>query len=154
MQDDLDRLIDDALAGYSSAEPLAGLEQRVLRRVRTVRRRHWWGLALIPAAAVLVLALLPARHVDVAMAPPRIVEPQPIGAATVMERLPQAPKRHRTAPPNPKRESFPTVSPLTPEEQALVELARTTPEQLPPPPAQELEIKPIEIAPLVPDGRQ
>jgi hypothetical protein len=155
MQDDLDRLIDNALAGYSSAEPLAGLEQRVLRRVRTVRRRRWWGLVLIPAAAVLVLALLPARHVDVAMAPPpRFVEPEPIGDATVMERSPQARRRPRRIQPNRNREYFPTPTPLTPEERVLVELARTKPEQLPPPPAQELEIKPIEIAPLVPDGRQ
>src|SRR5436305_7129563 len=107
MQDDLDRLIDCGLAGYSSAEPLVGLEQRVLRRVRAVRRRRWWGLVLIPAAAVLVLALLPARHIDVAMAPaPPVVEPErePIRAATVMERLPQARRSPRRVQSPPKRE--------------------------------------------------
>src|SRR5436305_2365987 len=100
MQDDLDRLIDCGLAGYSSAEPLVGLEQRVLRRVRSVRRRRRWGLVLIPAAAVLVLAVLPPKHspgTAAKLVPPAIVERErePIGAATVRERLPQARRSHR-----------------------------------------------------------
>jgi len=148
-------MIDGALASYSTAEPLAGLEQRVLQRVRAARRRRrWWGLLAAPVAAALVLALLPAKRVEIAVAPTPRAEQEPIGVATVRERSPQAPRRPHPIQSNPKRESFPTFSPLTPEEQALVELARTKPQQLPPPPARELEIKPIEIAPLNPDGRQ
>jgi hypothetical protein len=156
MQDDLDRLIDSGLAAYSSAEPLAGLEQRVLRRVRLVRRRRWWGLMLVPAAAALVFALMPAKRLEIAVTPPRrpTVETltQPIHTATVKP-LPR-PRRPRPVASNPKREFFPTLTPLTTEERVLVQVARATPQQLLPPPAKELEIKPIEIAPLIPDGRQ
>jgi hypothetical protein len=157
MQDDLDRLIDSGLAGYSSAEPLEGLEQRVVQRVRAVeaarKRRRWWGLLALPATAALVFALLPANRIEVAATPPPPVR-EPIRAVTVRERLPRAPHHRRPVRSNPKREYFPTLTPLTPEEHVLVELARSKPQQLPPPPVQELEIKPIEIAPLVPDGRQ
>jgi len=155
MQDEL----DDLMAGYSTAEPLAGLEDRILQRVRAVestrKRRRWWRLLAVPAAAALVFALLPARRVEVVVAPPpRVVEPEPVRSATAMERSPHRRKRPSPVRSNPKREYFPTLSPLTPEEQVLVELARSQPAQLPPPPAEEIAIKPIEIAPLVPDGRQ
>jgi hypothetical protein len=154
MQDDLDRLIDSGLAAYSSAEPLAGLEQRVLQRVRTVRRRRWWGLILVPAAAALVFALMPAKRLEIAVTPPPppVVQPirEPVQTAIVAKRA----SRRRSVQSSPKREFFPTLTPLTTEERALVQLARATPQQLLPPPAKELEIKPIEIAPLIPDGRQ
>ena len=56
MEDDLDKLIDGALSAYSAAEPLAGLEQRVLGRVRAAqasRRRRWrWALAAATVAAL------------------------------------------------------------------------------------------------------
>jgi hypothetical protein len=60
MQDDLDRLIDGALSGYSNVEPLAGLEDRVLNRVRVEasrRRRRIWILGVLAAPALVALVL-------------------------------------------------------------------------------------------------
>ena len=36
--DDFDRTVDDALAEYRDAEPLAGVEERVLQRLRLQHR--------------------------------------------------------------------------------------------------------------------
>jgi hypothetical protein len=55
--DNLDQALDAALAQYSSAEPLAGLEQRVLNRVRAAgraRRIGPWVLAVGLAVVVVV----------------------------------------------------------------------------------------------------
>src|SRR5689334_13663221 len=58
--DELDRRIDSALVGYSDAEPLAGLEERVLRRVRVASRRRMlgWAVTLAAAAALVVTAIV------------------------------------------------------------------------------------------------
>src|SRR5437899_8565804 len=63
-KDELDRMIDGALATYSGAEPLAGLEERVLNRVRVAeaerpRPRLWrWVLAGSVLAALVVAIVL------------------------------------------------------------------------------------------------
>src|SRR4051812_23921312 len=66
MHDELDNLIDGALAQYASAEPLAGIEQRVLDRVHLAesRRRRWrWTLVLAaPAVAAALLVVLAPQH--------------------------------------------------------------------------------------------
>src|SRR3954465_14849748 len=57
----LDKLLDGALANYGTAEPLRGLEERVLGRLEGERsRRPWWMWAAVTVAAmaVLVMALL------------------------------------------------------------------------------------------------
>jgi hypothetical protein len=59
LNDDFDRILDDALAEYREAEPLAGLEDRVLQRVKSQaerRRKLWWQWSAI-AAATAVLAI-------------------------------------------------------------------------------------------------
>jgi hypothetical protein len=162
MRDELDRLIDGALADYSAAEPLAGLEQRVLDRVRDAqrsRRRRWRGMLAVAAPAVAaILAVVVSRRPEtppiaalppspappaVAMAPP----PAPVGIAT--------PRRIAPKPrPLPKRDVFPTPSPLTREERLLVQLAESRPEILEFKPLESIEIKPIEIAPLQIGGDQ
>ncbi len=60
----LDQWLDDALSGYSAAEPRFGLEQRVINRVRaegTVRARKWnlwrWMPAFGAIAAVIIVAV-------------------------------------------------------------------------------------------------
>ena len=60
MDDNLDRQIDCALAAYSDAEPLAGLEERIVARVRlaSARRRRWWWAAAVPAAAAVAVVLI------------------------------------------------------------------------------------------------
>jgi hypothetical protein len=59
--DELDRILDGALAHYSGAEPLAGLEQRILNRVRAenaapragrVRFARWAVAVGVAVAAV------------------------------------------------------------------------------------------------------
>jgi len=62
-QDELERLLDVALARYT-AEPRAGLEERVLANLRAETQRGsqraWWGwsaLALVAAALVIATAL-------------------------------------------------------------------------------------------------
>jgi hypothetical protein len=52
--DEFDQLLDGALAEYREAEPLAGLEDRVLQRLRLQteqRRKLWWRWSAIAAAA-------------------------------------------------------------------------------------------------------
>jgi len=59
-RDEMDRLIDGALASYSSVEPLAGLEGRVGSRVRVAGRQRMfgWGLAVAVAASVVVVGIM------------------------------------------------------------------------------------------------
>lgn len=58
--DEFDQVLDDALAEYREAEPLAGLEDRVLQRLRfeTERRRklRWRWSAITAVAAGLTVA--------------------------------------------------------------------------------------------------
>jgi hypothetical protein len=57
----LDKVLDEALSDYREAEPLAGLEDRVLQRLRLqpeVRRRSWWKWGAFAAcAAMLAIAV-------------------------------------------------------------------------------------------------
>jgi hypothetical protein len=57
----LDPILDEALSEYREAEPLAGLEDRVLQRLRLQpekRRTAWWKWgALATCAALLLVAL-------------------------------------------------------------------------------------------------
>lgn len=55
----LDNLLDEALSAYRAAEPLAGIEDRVLQRLRlqpAERRAAWWKWSAV-AACVAMLAL-------------------------------------------------------------------------------------------------
>ena len=168
MQDDLDRLIDGALADYSSAEPLAGLEVRVINRVRATeaaRKRRWrWQLALAaPVLAAIVIAVLvrkPQPPAITRVVPPRCrveTAPPPPPLAAVRHLAPRPAARTRRASAHsqlPKRATFPTLTPLTNEERLLVKLAEFHPHGLLARPAEEIEIKPIQIAPLRIDGGQ
>jgi hypothetical protein len=164
MHDELDKLIDGALAEYSSAQPLAGIEQRVLDRVRLAQaaRRRWrWSLLVaVPALAAGLLVLFAPKPqpqpVPVAVvAPP----PAPVVQPTIRAAVPSrgATKRRPATvrrPELPKRGVFPTISPLTGEERLLVQLAQSNPRFFEARPADSLEIKPIEIAPIQIDGAQ
>jgi hypothetical protein len=164
MHDEFDKLIDGALSSYSTAEPLAGLEQRVLDRVRATeasrRRRLWWAaLALATPALAAILFFAPVRKPDpipiatVTPQPSARVEPAPPPPSAAPKRALAKPRR---APARvlPKREVFPTLSPLTPEERLLVQLAESRPQMLLTRPVGDIEIKPIEIAPLHIDGNR
>jgi hypothetical protein len=54
--DQFDELVDYALSEYRDAEPLSGLEDRVLQRLQPVGRRFaWWMWGAIAICAALVL---------------------------------------------------------------------------------------------------
>jgi hypothetical protein len=59
MNDEFDNILDEALAEYREAEPLAGLEGRVLRRLAepVQRRRAWWGWSFAAGLPMALLAL-------------------------------------------------------------------------------------------------
>lgn len=173
--DELDRLLDEALASYSSEEPRPGLEQRVLGRVRaagTPRRFGWWRWAVaIPVfASLLVLAINHWSKPQQPTAERNLASARPAAATVVapVQLRHAAPHRARrvvnrpmvTRSPLPKREVFPLPAPLSPEERALVDLVTRFPDQ-----AREIlieadrrsrqpiEIPRIEIPPL-PDGSE
>jgi hypothetical protein len=163
MRDELDDLIDGAIAEYSAAEPLAGLEQRVLNHVRLARparRPRWWcALALVApglaAAFLLVSAREPAPSPIVAVTAPRApVEPLPPAVVPATPKPPAKLRRAAGARVLPKRGTFPTLSPLSREERLLVQLADSRPQLLLAQPVDEVQIKPIEITPLQIDGGQ
>jgi hypothetical protein len=128
-RNELDRLIDRALADYSGADPLAGLEERLLNRIRVMEAgRGWrfaWALACV-AVAALVGAVIGVRaprapvlkHSDVAVAMAhggRVREAEKPGVTPKRLVKPRAPRQRVL----PKREQFPAPAPMTAEERAL-----------------------------------
>ena len=173
-RDELDGLIDGALSEYSSADPMDGLEDRVLRRVqaaRAARRSPWFyrlGLA-IPALAALLLAgmaLWMGRDSQPfttdATRKAAVSEPSPLTSGPRLSPAPAArvvePKRgNRTgrgysAPARslPKEECFPAPAPMTDEERALVAWVRRAPIEAAQAFAdlQKRSAEPIEIQPI------
>jgi hypothetical protein len=167
-RNELDRLIDHSLAMYIAQEPLAGLEDRVLNRIRLDndgRRRATWRWALaVPAFAAVILVVVISRDSRTPVAP----KPAPIGTAHVETPAPAAPapatihaalpgratKPTRTLP---KRDQFPTPTPLTPEERASVAMPPLPPAALQAladlqKSSEEIRIEPLEIPPLDTDG--
>ncbi len=74
MAEDLDDILQKALTSYSAAEPLTGLEERILARVRSTRVRRGTGLWAW-AALVLTLACffwVASQHEPAVVAPVRV----------------------------------------------------------------------------------
>jgi hypothetical protein len=144
--DELDKVLDAALARYATEEPLAGLEQRVLNRVRAegrVRRFKWgrWALAIlivcIIAPAVLWKRPQP-RTMEGGLQPARGFSP-----AVAERRLPRRPARR------------PVLPALSREERAWLALAARAPDQireaslgLKPLSAEPIQVEEIKIEPL------
>ena len=168
-KDKLDRTIDSALAAYSDAEPLAGIEERVLYRVQVAeagrRRVIAWAFAFVAAAALVVpvIVVRAPRHSGpktYVVGIPAVTRPVP-----VTEKLRVAPKQRATshAPrkkPLPKEERFPAHTPITTEERALLALAEHPKDaenafaDLRKRSDAPVEIQPIQIPPLESDGAQ
>ena len=160
--DKLDQLIDGALASYADAEPLAGLEERVLNRARVARaggrRVLAWTVGLAIAASVAMVGIVVRSERQVApkaMAPAAVktqVVPAPeIQRAVRVRRVVRA-RRARALP---KLEQFPAPSPMTAEERALVAFVVRDPEEalqtfseLQTQTYEPIKIQPIRIAPL------
>lgn len=107
-----DGLLNEALASYTGREPRPGIEERVLRRVRAPRlaRRSGWALALLTAACVIVMTMIP-RQEALELPPPRIALAPPAMVKSEASRVIGRPER------------FPTPAPLTREERMLLALA-------------------------------
>ena len=142
--------IETALASYADPGPDSGLKRRILSRIaaEAVRspRRRWlgWAVALPFAAACLLLFMLfshprtnhlPAtRRSSVAQSPVTpsteaanraIARPAPAGRSEAPLHKPRV--RRKTfaakATPLPKLDIFPSLQPLSPQEQAVVDFA-------------------------------
>lgn len=148
MRDDarngLDQRLDAALAGYASVEPPPGMEQRILGRVRASEERRrfvWWRWAAAIPALACAIALFVYRDAPT-VEPPRVAlvtPPAPVLSPPVAKRA----SRPRPVP-LPKREVFPTPTPLSPGERALLVLVAQSPEK-----ALEL-LTPVEPKPIEP----
>ena len=165
--DELDRRIDNALAGYAGVEPLAGLEERVMRQVRMASRRRvlGWAAAIAVAASVVVTVsvvrvprvVTPTYRVGV----PAVMRPAPVVEKARVVTMRRARTRARRARPLPKLEQFPTPTPLTAEERALIAFVGRYPkeaqqafEDLRKRSEEPIEIQPIQIPPLEDSGAQ
>lgn len=147
----LNHALDAALAKYSSVEPRAGLEERILAGLQSERDRMpthaWWRWSAVGiVAAVIVFALVltwkakqPARTVAQHLsAPSTIVGPSPTQVAAIGEahRIPDVRARYKAARHQvhlpvataaPKLDQFPSPRPLTREELALVRYVKEFP---------------------------
>lgn len=174
---EFEAILRDALAEYRDAEPLTGLEARILRRVQGPQRRAWWGWSIAAGLAMALLAVAawfelrdpPYRPVSTYQASadrPVFGQAPPMahtrgGPADLPQFTPKSsdhlPRRtvaaqtpRATVVPPSVREEFPASSPMTSEERALLALANTDPDALRTLPGneKELAIAPITIQPL------
>ena len=133
--DERDRLLDEALSSYSAEEPRPGLEQRVLNRIRAeagARRRAWaqWYIAIPALCLLAVVALVGWPRREPAPAPRRPVAqaPEVKKPVVVPTRMRKPARQPRTRVAGlPKLEQFPSPSPLTEEERALLEFVMRSP---------------------------
>lgn len=170
--DEMDSLVHDALSEYRDAEPLAGLEERVLRRLdedREKRRTPWSRWAVLAACAAVVAAALwirpsnpPAQQKRVSQQEgAKTSEASPAAAATnaasIVKNLSEPQRRvpkpsgqlalaaaNESHGTNPRLpEQFPAPVALTSDEQALVfTLNKSSKTRL----AQSEADKPVDIA--------
>jgi hypothetical protein len=133
-RNELDRVLDEALASYTACEPRAGLAGRVLARLESERRpRRWTWLLGVPAFAGMAVLLMM----------PRPQEPEPLRAMLPVPVIPQeAYERSRSEPAPPRIRPVP--------QKPLITLARIDPEvaQWLTRPLTPLEIGPVEIRQL------
>ena len=160
--DDWEGLIDGELSRYADAEPLAGLDERVLRKIRLERSGKRWfaaGVWAVVAVAVCVMVTVTVKSDRQIVATPTIpiqkaaVEetgPLSVDAARVVVR-----RRAKVARALPKQDIFPMPTPLTVEERALLAFVRRNPdgaarafEDMAKWADSPIEIKPIAIEPL------
>lgn len=156
-RDELDRMLDAALAKYATAEPRPGLEERVLANWRAERARvpdrAWWRCSVIAAVMAVFLATLALTwrsdkhpHLVVANRPALTTQPpkeramQTVSNAQSNGVRPVRPNATRkvAAPPSPptvaiarppKRDRFPSPQPLSEQEKILQSYVAENPEQ-------------------------
>lgn len=153
-QDELDRLLNNALAKYSAAEPRPGLEERILTNLRDEHigapALAWWQWVMVPALAMAVLALGLWWQFGKSIAPPIANHPvvsapsMNLGGPEIAHRDTNTPaprkvvRTRRTRPQSPvmafktatpKLDQFPSPQPLSEEELALAKYASAYPEE-------------------------
>ncbi len=157
-RDELDALLDAALATYVDFEPSPGLTPRILAAASDLHRRPsvgWlsWAIPALAAALLMTVFLThrPAERRETSqptadLSAPRVpasAERSPNTSAKsiateLTQRLGSTPPRAArsarttapTPPPLPRQNVFPTPTPLSPEEQALAALVNRNPEKV------------------------
>jgi hypothetical protein len=164
MPDEFDHLLDASLKRYVEGPQHTGLEERILIRARSIRqeRRMRWYLPVlavlaVPAlAAFLLLAVWPAsQHKPVRrepMASRNIPAPHrmtPVTASVPAAGKPKPPKAGRVVP------LLRAHGPLTVQEQLLLQVAATQPEQMVrlSKPMDSIAVPLLEIQPLLEEER-
>jgi hypothetical protein len=157
----IDRVLEEALAEYSSAEPLAGIEQRVLRRVRAEGARtrgtlwRWVFVAgAVVAASITFMAVVRMRPVpDPVRVIAQVPKPMPRMASA------QPSRKRSTRPGLPRRRDFPIPAPVSQEERALLALVTRSPDEtreafrdLQQRSTEPIRLEEIKIEPLQSDG--
>ena len=152
--DDLDHLLDSALAKYAAVELRMGLEERVMAHLQAdaqqPSRRSWlqWGLSTAFAAIVVVAALawrssriphpLVANHppaitqgpsLEEANSRPRSVEGAPIAKHPSMRTRATRRAHSSTEATHPMLDQFPSPQPLSTEEIALAMYVKNFPKE-------------------------
>jgi hypothetical protein len=145
-RDQLDRVLDSALATYADPGPDSGLERRILSRIANeaapAPRRRWlaWAIALPVAAGLLLFMLVshpwsnqplttPEANASRQPVQPSIeaarrpaARPAPARRSKASLRKPQLPRKTLAADSSrpPKLDIFPSIQPLSSDEQSLV----------------------------------
>jgi hypothetical protein len=147
-QNDLDRMLDSALAKYTAVEPRTGLEKRVLANLRVERTRiadhAWWrrGLAVTMTAVVIVVVAVGLRSSKPSQPlvknTPSVTTPNPLKPETRKPVTQMANRNENVLPPRrepirhtvahqteavvaayPKLDQFPSPHPLSEQEEFL-----------------------------------
>lgn len=158
--DEFDKILNDALSGYREAQPLSGLEDRVLGRLQqqSEQRKLWWRWSFAAGLAMALLAvavwiqlrdgsyrprieqttvqrLTPVPQTDPNLA--GVDKRKPDYAETAPSEVLRRPRQPGTplsaasiVARRPKCNRFPVPAPLTSEERALMALANTNPQAL------------------------
>jgi hypothetical protein len=167
--DELDQILDSALASYCAQQPRPGIEQRVIARLlQPAMRRHWlrWVVPVPALAGLLLITYWIKPSASPASTPQYVVRKEPVkrdlqpSPATTVAQAAPGRKVRVMRPSVVKAAVFPTPSPLTEEERVLVQLAASAPELLHSVQIdrqhwnQPLTVEPINIPPLdSPDWR-
>jgi hypothetical protein len=186
--DEFDPVLEEALAEYRDAEPLDGVEERLLHRMllaRQQRRNLWYRSSPALACAALVVfavwiglqprpgeVIQPKQNVTQQPAPPSSTAPDATKAASRLARegaqsghgalcanvgrairveasRPQILANRGAVPRLRPGLQFPTPSPLTSEERALIAVAKTYPQVFESSGADaDVTIAPIDVQPL------
>jgi hypothetical protein len=124
--EELDRILDSGLERYSDVEPLDGLPQRILERVRTEARPglRGWMAAGVLATAVLVGIVVShfSQRTDLGggfVALPVVVQRHEMPTAAAVRPLRRVKRHFERA----KQQVFPTPTPMTSEEKSLTAVA-------------------------------